>query len=36
MLPIVIRADFKKIHSAIEGLAEVREQLGESRRLFRL
>jgi hypothetical protein len=35
MLPMVIRADFDKLHNAIEGLAEVREQLGQSRRLFR-
>jgi hypothetical protein len=36
MLPIVMRADFNKLHDAIKGLAEVRGQLGQSRRLFRL
>jgi hypothetical protein len=36
MLPIVIRADYNKLHSAIEGLAEVREQLEKNRGLFRL
>jgi hypothetical protein len=36
MLPMVIRADFDKLHDAIEGLAEVREQLGQGRRWFQL
>jgi hypothetical protein len=34
MVPIVIRADFSKLHDAIDGLTEVRQQLGQSRSWF--
>lgn len=34
MVPMVIRADFSKLHDAIDGLREVRQQLEQRRSLF--
>jgi hypothetical protein len=33
-VPVVIQADFSKLNEAIDGLTEVRQELGQSRSWF--